>query len=156
MGLWSLPGVPHKGWYSIGCEDVGKAYETCQMCGYDGIRYVHSMKHPEYDGVLRVGRICAEKMSDDYVTYREREASLKNLAARKSNFLKRPWYRNWNGNWVFRYKGERITAIQRNGRFGFVFHNRWAWSYKGKSIRDMATLKQAAFEMFDQYNMWAG
>lgn len=68
---------------------------------------------------------------------------------RRVNFLKHNWETNYKGNLVFRYKDERITAIERNGCYGFVYHNRWVWYYKGRKIRDLETLKLAAFEVFD-------
>lgn len=153
MARWDLPGVPHKGWNLVGFEDIkddpDAEYETCQMCGNERIRYVHILSHPDYNGLMRVGCHCAEKMTDDYTTHREHENSMQRRAARRSNFLKQEWARNLNGNWVLHYKGDRITAIERNGGYGFVCHNQWVWNYKGRRIRDLYTLKLAAFEVFD-------
>ena len=99
---------------------------------------------------MRVGCTCAEKMTDDYVTHREHENYMQKRASRRSNFMKQEWYKNQNGNWILQYKGDRITAIERNGCYGFVFHNNWTWDYKGRRIRDLETLKLAAFEVFDE------
>lgn len=41
MRRWNIPGIPHKGWSIIGCEDIldgiedpdDREYETCEMCG---------------------------------------------------------------------------------------------------------------------------
>ncbi len=156
MTRWDIPGVPHKGWMLVGFEDIkdnpSADYETCEMCGNEKIRFVHILAHPEYDGVMRVGCICAEKMTDDYITHREHENYMRKRAERRKNFIKQQWYRNQNGNYVLNYKGDRITAIERNGTFGFVFHNKWIWTYKGQRIRDLDTLKLAAFEVFDEGN----
>ena len=86
------------------------------MCRNERIRYVHIMTHPEYPGEIRVGCDCACKMTEDYETSPGKERRLRNRAARKRNFMKQPWNINRNGNLVLRYKGEQITAIERNGR----------------------------------------
>ena len=154
MAGWHSPEVPHKGWVLVGFEDVkddpNADYETCEMCGNERIRFIHIVEHPEYNRTLRVGCNCAERMTDDYTTPREHENYLQKRAARRRNFLRQEWYRNVNGNWVLKYKNDRITAIERNGRFGFVFHNQWTWEYRGKTIMDLETLKLAAFDKFDE------
>lgn len=154
MARWDSLGVPHKGWTLVGFEDIKENpdvdYETCEMCGNERIRFIHILSHPDYNGFMRVGCTCAEKMTDDYVTHREHENYMQKRASRRSNFMKQEWYKNQNGNWILKYKGDRITAIERNGCYGFVFHNNWTWDYKGRRIRDLETLKLAAFEVFDE------
>ena len=154
MTRWDTPDVPHKGWVLVGYEDIKEDpdadYETCEMCGNEKIRFLHILSHPEYNGVMRVGCNCAEKMTDDYVTHREHESYMQKRAGRRKNFMKQEWRKNNNGNWVLNYKGDRITAIERNGSLGFVFHNNWVWFYKGQRIRDLETLKLAAFDVFDE------
>ena len=58
------------------------------MCGRERIRFVHIMRHPDYPDELRVGCVCAEKMSDDYVNPRRAEDTLKKRAVRRKNFNK--------------------------------------------------------------------
>ena len=156
MARWDNPGVPHKGWTLVDYIDIREdavdddfEYETCEMCHNERIRYVHILSHPDYEGEIRVGCDCACKMTEDYVTHPEHERQMKNRAARRNNFLKQEWQKNSKGNWVLRYKGERITAIRRNGNYGFVYNNQWVWKYKGRQINDLQTLKLAAFEIFD-------
>ena len=70
---WDNMGIPHKGWSCIDVIDLRgdgagsdeTSYETCQMCGHEKIRYVHVMEHCDLEDSLRVGCVCAEKMSDD-------------------------------------------------------------------------------------------
>lgn len=156
MARWDNPGVPHKGWTLVDYIDIREdavdddfEYETCEMCHNERIRYVHILTHPDYEGEIRVGCDCACKMTEDYVTHPEHERQMKNRVARRNNFLKQEWQQNSKGNWVLRYKGERITAIRRNGNYGFVYNNQWVWKYKGQQINDLQTLKLAAFEIFD-------
>lgn len=157
MARWDNAGFPHKGWTLIECIDLGAdvsdddeiEYETCEMCHNERIRYVHVLTHPDYPGEIRVGCDCACKLTEDYISHPENERRLKNKAARRRNFLKQEWGKNYKGNWVLRYKGEYITAIKRNGVYGFAYHDNWVWQYNGCRITDLNTLKLAAFEMFD-------
>lgn len=157
MARWDNLGIPQKGWMLIGCVDLGEEvlddgeikYETCEMCHNEKVRYVHILTHPDYSGEIRVGCDCACKMTEDYETHPENERRLKNRSNRRKNFLKQDWVRNNNGNWVLRYKGGCITAIERNGNYGFVCNGKWVWTYKRRKINDLQTLKFAAFEEFD-------
>ncbi len=157
MGRWDKPGVPHKGWVLEGIEDI-KAdcigdrsfeYEICEMCQHERIRYVHILSHPNYDRVLRVGCDCACRMTEDYDTPFELERRAKNRANRMCNFLKQEWVLNSKGNYVLRYKGYNITAIKRNGSWGFCYNGNWVWEYRERRIYDFDILKIAAFEEFD-------
>ena len=66
-GKWSTPGVPHKGWSCEGVEDLGAPDAVCEMCETQDIRYVQTMFHPDYEGPLDVGCVCAERMENDYI-----------------------------------------------------------------------------------------
>lgn len=157
MARWDLSGVPHKGWIFVDCIDVKEdatdddeiEYETCEMCQNEKIRYVHLLRHPDYLEMIRVGCVCAEKLTNNYETPRNRENALRNRAMRKKNFMKQEWYPNANGNLILKYKGECITAIQRYGQFRCVYQGRWTNDYHGRKITDLETLKMAAFEAFD-------
>ena len=86
INLWNKEGMPHKNWQIIGEEDLGYGtYEICQMCGYSEIRYVHIMNHVHYKP-LRVGCICAEKMSAGY-NAKAAELRMKRIAAKKRRDL---------------------------------------------------------------------
>ena len=157
MRSWDKHGLPHKGWILEGVEDIkegyengGGEYETCEMCQNERIRYVHILSHPNFEGILRVGCVCACKMTEDYDTPCKYERRAKNRANRRSNFLKQEWKQNFKGNYVLKYKGENITAIKRNGSWGFCCDGRWIWRYKDQRIYDLDTLKMAAFEAFDE------
>lgn len=63
-GKWSKPGVPHRGWFVIGEEDLGEGNKrTCEMCESATPRYLYTMQHTEYSGVVTVGSVCGESMS---------------------------------------------------------------------------------------------
>jgi hypothetical protein len=166
MCLWDKESIPHKGWTCVDMIDLGEdsedmdfesrkmeLYEECEMCNHEGIRYVHIMEHPKYEGQLRVGCTCAEKMEDEYVSPQKREKDLKNRHKRKMNFLKRSWECRSNGNIVLKYKGKYITIMNSNydqSDFGVVYHGTSIWKYNGKKIKDIKTAKLVAFDIFDQ------
>lgn len=159
---WDKAGVPHKGWSCVGVEDIADSscdgedieYERCEMCGQEKIRFVHIMRHPEYPYELRVGCICAEKMSDDYVNPRRAEDSLRNRALRRKNFDKTTWNYNPRKNtYSKKYKGEYITIMQsRYGNWGIFFAENRIWDYNGRKIRSMEDANRVAFEIFEQYH----
>lgn len=166
MSFWDNKGILHKGWTCVEMIDLGEdaddmdfetrkseLYEQCQMCNQEGIRYVHIMEHPAYDGQLRVGCVCAEKMENDYSTPRERENAMKNRHYRKMNFLKRDWQSRANGYLVLKYKGKYITIMRskfNQTEFGVAYNGEFIWHYQGRKIKDIRTAKLAAFEIFDQ------
>lgn len=165
MSLWDKEGIPHKGWTCDEMIDLGEDaedidfdtrkaefYEQCEMCSQEGIRYIHIMKHPQYNGQLRVGRICAEKMENDYIVPKERERELINRHNRKINFLKKEWKFNKNNNLVLKYKGKYITIMKskyHKDEYGIAYDGNYIWNYKNNKIKDIKTAKLAAFDIFD-------
>lgn len=119
-GLWRAAGVPKKGWSLVGVHDLGHGEENhqlCQMCAERSIRYVHTMRHPEYPVEVEAGCHCAERMADNYVGGRlERE--LVNRAKRRSKWLTRTWRTTRNGN-------QRLTL---EGYVFIVAQKPWGWS----------------------------
>lgn len=125
---WNKEGIPHKGWHCIDVEDLADLvdgteeipYEQCEMCGNERIRFVHLMQHPDYPHELRVGCVCAEKISDDYVNPRKAEDTLRKRASRRKNFNNKEWRFNpEKQTYSKKYKGEYITIKKsRYGNFG--------------------------------------
>ena len=158
---WDKLGLPHKGWKYIGMEDLGEdvysgeeiEYERCEMCGKEKIRYVHILKHQDYEGEIRVGCVCASKLLDDYCTPREIERDLRNRTNRRNNFLRREWsYKSSTGNYTLRYKGENITIMKSKFGVGWgvIYDGSWIWEYHGRKIYDLHTAKKVAFDLFDE------
>ena len=161
MLRWNKADIPHKGWEYIGMEDLGEdvypgdpiPYEQCEMCGKEKIRYVHLLKHPDYDGKIRVGCDCASKMICDYVTPQERERNLKNRVNRRKNFMKQEWYRKpETGNYTLRYKGDYITIMKSKfgPGWGIIYKGKQQWEYHGRKITDFDTARTVAFNLFDE------
>ena len=160
MAEWNKRGIPHKGWFCIEVLDLKEdadstqeiEYEQCEMCGNEKLRFVHIMKHPEYPDVLNVGRICAEKMSDDYVNPRKAEDTLRKRASRRKNFNNKEWRFNpEKQTYSKKYKGEYITIKKsRYGNFGIFFANERFWNYSGKKFYSFESAERAAFEIFEE------
>jgi hypothetical protein len=67
LGKWGLAGVPHRGWACTEMYDAGDDLITCEMCETQEVRYVHIMTHPDYQGGLECGCVCAGNMERDYI-----------------------------------------------------------------------------------------
>ena len=148
MNHWDQSGIPHKGWHCSDCHDTGgeegDGYETCQMCGNERIRYVHIMEHQEYPNELRVGCICAGKMSDDYVGPKKREQVLRNKASKRSNLFKRKWKISFMGNEYLKISNRRIVIMKNLYSPGWEYAIGVQWSKGNFSTSDEA--KRAAFD----------
>lgn len=161
MAEWNKRGIPHKGWFCIEVLDLKEdadstqeiEYEQCEMCGNEKLRFVHIMKHPEYPDVLNVGRICAEKMSDDYINPNKMENELRKKASRRNNFKRVEWNFNITKNtYSKKYKGEYITIMKSRygNNWGVFFAKQQKWDYKGNKILSFELAEKVAFEMFEE------
>jgi hypothetical protein len=117
---WKQQGVPHKGWTLTDVIDVredGQSeyetdYETCMMCGNEKIRYVHLVTHEEISEEYRVGCVCAEKMTNDYINPKKREKELRNRTNRRVNLVKKDWRRSPNGNHYINYEKHHLLIYK--------------------------------------------
>lgn len=109
--LWKCEDVPHSGWICTSVEDLGAPVGICEMCGYQIIRYVHHVEHPQYRS-LAVGCVCAGRMEGDIEGAKRREAEFKNKQARHVNFLKRKWKRSKKGNEYLKIDGHIVVLYQ--------------------------------------------
>lgn len=123
--LWNTPGIPHRGWTLEDVYDVradGESvdetnYEKCEMCGNEKIRFVHIVSHPDMNDQMRVGCVCSEKMTNDYVNPRRVEKELRKRATRRNNWTKKNWRTSQNGNYFLKTQG-RFLLIYRDKRTG--------------------------------------
>jgi hypothetical protein len=120
------------------------------MCEVQEIRYVHTLEHPDYPQVLRVGCICAMNMEGDYVGPRQREDRLKRRAMRKVSWPTRyGWRKSKNGNPWIKVGGWRVGVFRRGAGWGFWC--RWGegapvWSRRN----DYTSEREAKLALFDQ------
>jgi len=116
---WDRPGVPQKGWTLVAVDDLGEAEHTCQMCGNEQVRFVHTVEHPKSDS-LEVGCVCAGHMTNNYVTSKKVERELKSRAARRLKWADRNWKISRKGNAYLRFSGRVATIFQRWNGWKFV------------------------------------
>jgi hypothetical protein len=156
---WNTPGVPHKGWSCVEVYDLrgeGQSaeetvYATCEMCGNEKIRYVHIMEHQGLDGSLKVGCVCAEKMSEDYTGPRRLEAELRSRSERRKKWLGRKWRTSAKGNSFVNVDGNNIVVYPDGwGQGWFTFRINKASGgviFSPLNYSNMEFAKMAAFDM---------
>lgn len=149
-GLWDTPGTPHRGWVCVNVTDLEPEdesdYSSCEMCGQERIRYVHTMEHDDHPG-LDVGCVCAEKMSGDYVNPKRQEQKLRNRAARKAKWLKRKWRTSAKANHYINADGHNIGVLPNN-------YNEGKWNYRidGRFSREYFNSQaEAKLALFDEF-----
>lgn len=63
---------PDSGWTLDFCADIEELEVlravswTCFLCDQD-LRYIYLLKHPETGDQIVVGRMCAERLTEDYM-----------------------------------------------------------------------------------------
>lgn len=151
-GRWDKNGLPHKGWSCVGMEDLGSPDGVCDMCGKEEIRYVHFMEHPDVDGTVSTGCICAEKLEDEYgherSRARRREARLKSAAGRRSRWPDlQGWRRSQKGNVHIRKGGRHVVIFASGSRFKFLIEGTKGSRYfSPRSYGDVEEAKLSAFD----------
>lgn len=154
--FWNQQSVPHKGWILIDVIDIREEgqsedetdYESCQMCGNEKIRYVHIINHVEVVEDFRVGCICAEKMTNDYVNPKKREKELRNRANRRTNWAKKEWKISQQNNFYLKVDGHLLII------FKDVINNKYKVKideiYGKKTFENVKEAKYAAFNGIEQ------
>lgn len=155
--IWESPNVPHKGWVLVDVIDVRvdgesvneTAYESCMMCNQERIRYVHIVKHVAVKDEFRVGCVCAEKMTEDYVNPKRRENRLRSKPTRRSAWMRKKWKENTKGNQLLEYEGRTLIIYkdQRTGKYKCKVGSTWGKRHYD-SIEDA---KKAIFEGIETY-----
>lgn len=147
---WDQEGLPHKGWAEQKTIDLNPdgradeaAYETCEMCGNERIRFVHVMVHDAVPGPLRVGSVCAGKMTDDYEAARRREERLRSRAGRQKRWLSRAWRQSQKGNPFINVDGHNVGIHRTRGGWGYRIDDRFG-------TRSFASSDEAKLALFDE------
>lgn len=78
-GRWKDHETPKYGWR---CAALGVYDEdqTCEMCGNEEVRQIHTMVHDDFPLALRVGQVCAGHMEDNLDAAKVRATDLKREA----------------------------------------------------------------------------
>lgn len=143
---WNLPGVPHKGWdfeTILDLQDEGVDYETCMMCGREQIRYVHILSHDEVPDTFRVGCVCAENMTGDYVNPKQRQRQLENRAKRKDKWKFKEWKQSQKGNDYYKFEDHLLVIFRdkKTNRFKYKIEE----TFGLKSYQYLSEAKEAIF-----------
>ena len=118
MNKWNDPSVPKRGWKCDDVEDLGAGkYQTCAMCDRAHIRFVHLMAHPDHDGMIEAGCVCAGYMEGDHEAPELREKRAKSIAAKRKRWLKRTWNRSEKGNIWLKAHGTHVTIFRSGDGF---------------------------------------
>jgi hypothetical protein len=146
-GRWNQLGIPHRGWACIDVHDLGAPTGTCEMCNREEIRFVHEIRHPDWENALNVGCVCVEKMSGDYVAPRRREAELRKRASRRARWLTRKWRVSEKGSEYLNVDGANITIFcyrcgPKKGLWGYKVDD----SFSRRAFISAAAAKLAAFD----------
>jgi len=151
MNLKSTPGVPHKGWILEDVIDLrfdeDRAfgdYDNCEFCGQEQIRFVHILSHSGYKDKIRVGCICAEHLTNDYVNPRRREHALRTKSSRRDRWLTRSWKISAKGNEYLNTRdGHNVGVFEvQGGRFK-------AWIGNKRGTIEYTTSDKAKLAIFD-------
>ena len=148
-------GAPLEGWYCLDVIDVREDDHdaplwTCELCGCDRVRFVHVMDNPLYFEPVRVGCICAGVMEGNILAAEERERRVRNRAKRRWNFAKKPWKRNWRGDWFRTYRKKSMSIAKRSdGTYAVMVGGNVALAYRDKPIVDFYSAVYAAFDLAD-------
>lgn len=124
-GKWSQLGVPHRGWV---CVDEYDTYErlgedqleTCGMCEFSQVRFVHVMENERYPDQLHCGCVCAGNMEQDLASAERRDGTLRSRAGKRDAFPKRKrWKISAKGTPHIKVDGYHLLVVRRSdGKFG--------------------------------------
>lgn len=106
---------PETGWVRFDVFDIdlsnpyGMDVYHCHRCGYEPLRYVHLLRHPQTRKITIVGACCAKHLCEDYDATQE-EAPFRSLWDRRERFADSPrWTETHQGN--ERYRTAHFVAV---------------------------------------------
>jgi hypothetical protein len=142
-GFWKDPDFPKSGWVLSHIDDLGEADEICEMCQIQEIRYVHSIDHADYAFRLRVGCICAGKLTGNPERHFDLEGVLRRKASQRKAWSNlKSWKISAKGN-PYIFKDDVLVVLYSGGQqwsfsVGGIRSNRW--------YNTQAQVEVAAFE----------
>lgn len=143
-------GLPTSGWVCESVIDLEKAEFTCELCGHEGIRYVHVMACDAYAGSLSVGCICAGVMEGDILAAKEREHEARKRSQRKHSYLKRQWTETSEDCWQLKFRRKDISIQKHEFRGNAYFTIDISGdAYQWKDNRRMTSFLTAQHFVFD-------
>lgn len=152
-GLWAEPGVPHKGWVCVDLYDHCEGDDDCdlircEMCDARDIRFVHVMRHANYEDDVLAGSVCAENMAEGYAA-KAVEKSMRQRAQRRASRRSRWLGLNWRAG-----KKPGTQWLKKDGHFLGVFARGAGWGYwidEEFGQRSYLTRDEAKLALFDAF-----
>ena len=159
---WNQQGIPHRGWTlddvidirDNGQEEWETDYESCMMCGNEGIRFVHIVSHPEMEEDFKVGCVCAEKMTGDYINPKLKEKDLQNRARRRNNWINKTWKISKQGNTYLKHDGQLLVIFKDKKTSKFIV--KIDDTYGKQSFQSLNEAKIVAFKGVEYFKERGG
>ncbi len=145
--------APLENWRCVGVVDGETADFICELCDCCKVRFIHVMVHPDYDGEIQVGCICAGIMEGNLVAAKARDDEARRKSQRRSNFRKKKWNENSKNEWSVKYK-QRSVLIERDAFLGRDFYkisidtDQYQW-WDNRRIETLEDAKLCVFELID-------
>lgn len=146
VGLWKSD-LPRKGWVLVDVIDTlddGEDFpgDHCQFCG-TGYRYEHLICHQDApNAIYRVGCVCAEKLTHDYVNPRRREKELRSKAGKRRRWITSSRWRYCIDGHLHRIDGsDSISILPADGGYRLTISNHIG----RKTYSTLAEAKLAAY-----------
>lgn len=135
-------------WILLGCYDNGAGDFTCRHCPKRGIRFEHEIRHKGTGEVIRVGCVCAERLTGDVTGPKLNEAALKARLRRLKVFIAH-WRPSAKGNPFRKWDGVAIVLHCSGGRWAFSWNDGQEWHRDPHWFLTELDAKQAAFDFCD-------
>lgn len=127
-------------WRLVQVVDLWVATHDCEHCRNERVRYVHVLSHSQL-GELRVGCVCAGKLTGDAAGAAQRERSARNEAKR---------YDTWAAPEHWAIESDRHTRPGRHQHWDYMamvyqVPDGWRWMlvYSGGKFRGTALFASA-------------
>lgn len=151
-------GAPLGGWQCLEVTDICEDDEnaplfTCELCGCDKVRYVHTMVHDDFYIPLKVGCLCAGVMEGNVLAARARDRAIRNWSKRRKNFMKHVWLHEKPSYYHRQYHYQELKIFEKKSDNGAEYliqvDGKQTTTYKEKPVKDLMSAKYAAFELAD-------
>lgn len=133
-------------WLLTGCFDNGSGSFTCQHCPKTGIRFEHEIKHKILGELLRVGCVCAERLTGDPQGPKLHEKALKGRLRRLKVFLAH-WRVSAKGNPFRKWDGVAIVLHRSGEKWTFSWDAGEGWKRDPRWFSSELEAQQAAFDL---------
>jgi len=133
-------------WLLKGCYDNGLGSFTCQHCPKTGIRFEHELQHKSTGELIRVGCVCAERLTGDFRGPKANEVALKGRLRKLRVFIEH-WRLSAKGNPFRKWDGIAIVLHRSGERWAFSWNEGRGWQRDQRWLKSELEAKKAAFAL---------